>query len=39
MLTMEAAVMAALLCWTPISATVPEGWSWERTSARVKVRV
>lgn len=35
--TMEAAAMAAPRCWTPISATVPEGWSWERTNTRVRV--
>lgn len=37
MLTMEAAAMAAPRCSTPISATVPEGWSWERINAHVRV--
>lgn len=23
--------------WSPISATVPEGWSWERITALVRV--
>lgn len=37
MLTMEAAAMVAPHCWTLISVTVPEGWSWERTDAHVRV--
>ena len=37
MLTMEAAAMAAPRCWTPIGATVPEGWSWETINAHVRV--
>lgn len=37
MLTTEAAVMVVQRHWSPISATVPEGWSWERITALVRV--
>ncbi|KAG7230116.1 hypothetical protein INR49_009836 [Caranx melampygus] len=36
MLTMEAAAMDAPHCWTPISATAREGWSWERINEHVR---
>lgn len=37
MSTMAAAVTAAPRCWTPINATVPEDWSWERINTHVRV--